>query len=50
MRQLLKAAHTGGTEADGRQETHNTGAARTMVIQTQRVRFREPSGLMMAEN
>lgn len=43
MRQLLKAAHTGGTEADGRQETHNTGAARTMVIQMQRARFdRQP--------
>lgn len=43
MRQLLKAAHTGGREADGRRETPNAGAARTMVIQTQQTRFdRQP--------
>jgi len=33
MRQLLKVAQKGGREADGRRETHNAGAARTMVIQ-----------------
>lgn len=43
MRQLLKAAQKGGREADGRRETPNAGAARTMVIQTQRARFdRQP--------
>lgn len=33
MRQLLKVAQKGGREADDRRETHNAGAARTMVIQ-----------------
>lgn len=43
MRQLLKVAQKGGREADDRRETHNAGAARTIVIQMQQARFhRQP--------